>query len=207
LRRRIEVIPNPVPVAVRHARPNRPGFDGRFNLLAVGRLESVKCYNSLIRAFARIAADHPTWHLRMLGDGSKQEALQRIAVEVDIRERVHFEPWISDPSGAYAGSHLFAIPSLWEGFSNALAEAMSHGLPAVGFRDAAGVAQLIADGESGWLAEGLNDEAALARTLSMAMADGAERARRGACAAKGMAAYEPEALFDRWARLVEQLMG
>lgn len=206
LRSRIEVIPNSVPVAVRHARPNQPGFDGRFNLLAVGRLESVKCYNCLIRAFARIAAGHPAWHLRILGDGTKREALRGIAVETGVGERVHFEPWRSDPSNAYATSHLFALPSLWEGFSNALTEAMSHGLPAIGFRDAAGVAQLIANGESGWLAEGLNDEAALARTLSVAMADGAERARRGACAAKSMAAYDPETQFDRWARLLGELM-
>jgi GalNAc-alpha-(1->4)-GalNAc-alpha-(1->3)-diNAcBac-PP-undecaprenol alpha-1,4-N-acetyl-D-galactosaminyltransferase len=208
LRNRIEVIPNPVPEAERRARPDRAGTDSCFNLLAVGRLDGVeKCYEGLIGAFARIAGDHPDWHLRIVGDGSNRETLRRLAARGGVLERVCFEPWTSDVSGAYVSSHLFVMPSLWEGFPNALAEAMSHGLPAIGFRDAAGVVQLIAEGETGWLADGLDNEAALARVLSAAMADGAERARRGARAAESMAAYAPEAQFDRWARLLGTLMG
>jgi GalNAc-alpha-(1->4)-GalNAc-alpha-(1->3)-diNAcBac-PP-undecaprenol alpha-1,4-N-acetyl-D-galactosaminyltransferase len=206
LRDRIEVIPNPVLVAERRARPNRPGADGRFNLLAAGRLDVQKRYECLVGAFARIAGDHPAWHLHIVGDGPKRETLRGLAARGGVAERVRFEPWTSDVSAAYASSHLFVMPSLWEGFPNALAEAMSHGLPAIGFRDAAGVTQLIADGETGWLADGLDDEAALTRVLSAAMADGAERARRGARAAESMAAYAPEAQFDRWARLLGTLM-
>jgi glycosyltransferase involved in cell wall biosynthesis len=206
LRDRIEVIPNPVPVAERHARPNRAGRDGRLNLLAAGRLDVEKRYECLVGAFARIASDHPAWQLRIVGDGPKLEPLRSLAERSGVAGRVQLEPWTSDISGAYASSHLFAMPSLWEGFPNALAEAMSHGLPAIGFRDAAGVAQLIADGETGWLADGLDDEAALARVLSVAMTDGAERARRGARAVESMAPYAPEVQFDRWARLLGTLM-
>jgi GalNAc-alpha-(1->4)-GalNAc-alpha-(1->3)-diNAcBac-PP-undecaprenol alpha-1,4-N-acetyl-D-galactosaminyltransferase len=97
---------------------------------------------------------------------------------------------------------LIAIPSRWEGFSNALAEAMAHGLPAVGFRGAPGVAQLISDGETGWLAEGQDDAKTLAKVLDEAMADGAERARRAANGIGMMARYTPEAQFDRWANLI-----
>jgi glycosyltransferase involved in cell wall biosynthesis len=207
LRNRIEVIPNPVPVAERRARPDRAGIDGRFELLAVGRLDGVeKRYECLVGAFARIAGDHPAWDLCIVGDGSKRDTLRRLATRDGVAERVLLESWTSDISGAYTSSHLFVMPSLWEGFPNALAEAMSHGLPAIGFRDAAGVAQLIADGETGWLAHGLDDEAALARVLSTAMADGAERTRRGTRAAESMAAYASEAQFDRWARLLGTLM-
>jgi glycosyltransferase involved in cell wall biosynthesis len=206
LRERIEVIPNPVPVAERSARPNRPVTDGRFNLLAVGRLDVQKRYECLVGAFARIAGDYPDWHLRIVGDGPKREALCGLAARGGVAERVRFEPWMSDVSSAYASSHLFVMPSLWEGFPNALAEAMSHGLPAIGFRGAAGVAQLIDHGKTGWLADGPDDEAALARVLSAAMANSAERARRGALAAESMTTYAPEAQFDRWARLLRTLM-
>ena len=207
LRNRIEVIPNPVPVAGHRAQPDRAGSDGRFNLLAVGRLDGVeKRYERLVGAFARIADDHPAWDLCIMGDGSKRDTLRRLAARDGVRERVRLESWTPDISGAYTSSHLFVMPSLWEGFPNALAEAMSHGLPAVGFRDAAGVAQLIADGETGWLAYGLDDETALARVLSIAMADGAERTRRGTRAAESMAAYASEDQFDRWARLLSTVM-
>jgi GalNAc-alpha-(1->4)-GalNAc-alpha-(1->3)-diNAcBac-PP-undecaprenol alpha-1,4-N-acetyl-D-galactosaminyltransferase len=207
LRGRIEVIPNPVPVAERRAQPNGSGIDGHFNLLAVGRLEAEKRYECLVGAFAQIAERNPAWHLRIVGDGPKRETLRFLAAQGGVAERVHLEPWASDVSDAYASSHLFVMPSLWEGFPNALAEAMSHGLPAIGFRDAAGVSHLIADGETGWLADGLDDEVALARILSSAMADGAERARRGASAAESMVAYAPEAQFDHWARLLGTLMN
>jgi glycosyltransferase involved in cell wall biosynthesis len=115
------------------------------------------------------------------------------------------QPSSPDIFAAYARSHLFAIPSRWEGFSNALAEAMSHGLPAIGFRGAAGVAHLIADGETGWLADGLDDEVALARALHHAMSDGAERLSRGRRAVAAMGAYEPEVQFDRWAAEIDAL--
>jgi glycosyltransferase involved in cell wall biosynthesis len=196
-----------VPTAERSAQPDRTKADGRFSLLAAGRLDGEqKRYECLIGAFARIAGHHSTWDLHVVGDGPRRDALRQLAVLEGVAERVHFEPWTSEIARVYANSHLFAIPSLWEGFPNALAEAMSHGLPAVGFREAAGVAQLIADGETGWLADGLGDEAGLARALSAAMVDGAERARRGARAVERMTAYAPEAQFHHWARLLNTLM-
>src|SRR6185295_16670155 len=107
-------------------------------------------------------------------------------------------PAVVDIFDAYVRAHLFAIPSLWEGFPNALAEAMSHGLPAVGFDDVAGVAELIRNGGGSWLAKGFEDEKALAAALDQAMADGEQRAYRGNLAAQSMAAFAPEAQFDRW---------
>jgi GalNAc-alpha-(1->4)-GalNAc-alpha-(1->3)-diNAcBac-PP-undecaprenol alpha-1,4-N-acetyl-D-galactosaminyltransferase len=201
----IKVIPNPVWAAKRRARPDVRDANGRFYLLAVGRLETEKCYDCLIGAFAQIAHRHPTWHLRIVGEGPKLEALRSLAAQRGVGKRVHFEPWMSDLSDTYTSAHLFVMPSLWEGFPNALAEAMSHGLPAVGFWQAAGVTQLIAHGETGWLADGLNDEAALVRILSDAMFDGEERARRGAGAAASITAYAPAAQFDRWEELIHAL--
>ncbi|MGH6804882.1 MAG: glycosyltransferase [Methyloceanibacter sp.] len=207
LRNRIEVIPNPVPIAKRRARPDWVGLDGRFKLLAVGRLDlAQKRHDCLVGAFAKVASDHPAWDLYILGDGPNLQALRRLAGEKGVVERMHFLPWTSDISEVYASSHLFVMPSLWEGFPNALAEAMSHGLPAIGFREAAGVAQLIDNGETGWLADGLNDEVNLARVLFAAMADREQRARRGARAAESMAVYAPETQFDSWARLIGTLM-
>jgi GalNAc-alpha-(1->4)-GalNAc-alpha-(1->3)-diNAcBac-PP-undecaprenol alpha-1,4-N-acetyl-D-galactosaminyltransferase len=206
LRDRIEVIANPVPSAKQRARPDLAASHGRFTLLAAGRLVREKRYDSLIKAFGRIGGEHPAWDLQIFGDGPERESLGLLANRIGLAERVQLDPWAPDVSRAYVSSHLFVMPSLWEGFPNALAEAMSHGLPAIGFRETAGVAQLIADGETGWLAAGLDDEAALARVLSAAMADDAERARRGARAAESMTAYAPELQFDRWARLLRTLM-
>jgi glycosyltransferase involved in cell wall biosynthesis len=204
---RIEVIPNPVPVASHKARPALANEAGRFTLLAVSRLDGVqKRVDLLIAAFSRVAAQYPAWDLRIIGDGPAQEALHRLAADHGVVDRVYIEPAVADIFDVYVQAHLFAIPSLWEGFPNALAEAMSHGLPAVGFEDAAGVAELIRRGGGGWLAKGLEDEKSLAAALDHAMADGEQRACRGKLAAQSMAAFAPEAQFDRWAALLKSLI-
>lgn len=48
----------------------------------------------------------------------------------------------------FDASHPFAIPSFWEGFPNAVAEALAYGLPAIGFAEAEGVNSLIFDGKT-----------------------------------------------------------
>jgi glycosyltransferase involved in cell wall biosynthesis len=203
LRKRIETIPNPVMKAARRARPQEADANGRFTLLVVSRLDRVqKRLHTLIEAFALIAGAHLDWDLLIVGDGPEEAELRRLATGRGIDGRVRMENSSADISQTYAASHLFVIPSRWEGFSNALAEALAHGLPAVGFCGAPGVAQLIADGETGWLADGEDDANSLARVLDQAMANGPERARRGATAVERMAGYPPEAQFDRWANLI-----
>ena len=206
LQSRIVTIPNPVPRAERAAAPGRPNPAGRYTLLAVGRLDGVqKRLGCLIAAFGQVATDHPTWDLVVIGDGPEREALVRQAADCGIADRAKSDASRRDIFSAYADAQLFVIPSLWEGFPNALAEAMSHGLPAVGFAGAEGVSHLIDDGESGWLAEGLDDAKALARTLDKAMTDHSERARRGQLAVQAMATYLPEAQFSKWQDLIVKL--
>jgi glycosyltransferase involved in cell wall biosynthesis len=207
LRNRIEVIPNPVPCALRRARPEQANAEGRFSLLSVSRLDSVqKQLDKLISAFARIANNNPAWDLVIVGDGPETATLWRLGREKGLNNRLRIEKSTPAIFDTYTQAHLFAIPSRWEGFPNALAEALAHGLPAVGFRNAPGVAQLIIEGETGWLADGVGDEITLAKCLGEAMANDAERARRGALASGSMVQYAPETQFDRWSNLIRTLV-
>ncbi len=205
LRGRIVSIPNPVPLASHMAAPATPDANGHFTLLAASRLDAgQKRIACLVDAFARVAADHPAWRLRIVGDGPERDRLQQRVAVLGLASRVTIAATTRDIFDVYASSHLFAIPSRWEGFPNALAEAMAHGLPAVGFAQAAGVAELI--GSAGWLADGLDDDAALADALGSAMADGQQRQRRGELAHQQMARFgTTEQQFDRWAGLLSDL--
>jgi glycosyltransferase involved in cell wall biosynthesis len=208
LRKRIEVIPNPVSIPSYRAQPEQPSPAGRFTLLAVGRLDNVqKCLDKLVDAFAMIAERHPKWDLLIIGDGPDEAALRRLAASRGVGERVGLQNSTQNIFQAYTDAHLFALPSRWEGFPNALAEALAHGLPAIGFRDAPGVAQLITHGETGWLADGLADAITLAKVLDEAMASSPERARRGANAARSVACYTPEVQFRRWVKLIRSVSG
>ena len=205
---RMVAIPNPVAPAGGRASPETVNAAGRYTLLAVGRLDEFqKRLTCLIDAFSKIASEHPAWDLEIVGDGPDRPMLADRIAGYGLQDRVRLSPASPDIVEAYVGSHLFAIPSRWEGFPNALAEALAHGLPAIGFTDADGVAHLIDDGETGWLAQGIDGPAALAEALDQAMSGPAERARRGAGAVQAMTAYPPASQFDKWQALVEELAG
>ena len=206
LRKRMTCIGNPVGAACTVAMPECPGDDGRFQLLAVSRLDGIqKRLDCLIQAFGLIAQLKPEWDLKIIGEGSHEAALCQIVADLGLIGRVTFEGPTERVDEIYARANLFVMPSRWEGFPNALAEAMSAGLPAVGFRNAEGVAQLITDGASGWLAGPGDATSALAEALAQAMSDGKERRRRGTLAIWEMSRYAPPAQNDRWFALVDQL--
>ena len=138
------------------------------------------------------------WNLLLIGDGPEKVILEKLVLELNLTQRVNIEATTQDIETAYKNAHLFVIPSRWEGFPNVLAEAMSHGLPAIGFSEAAGVNLLIRDGESGWLASGLDDDISLSEQLTMAMENAAERKRRGKNAIQQMMMYNPESQYDKW---------
>jgi GalNAc-alpha-(1->4)-GalNAc-alpha-(1->3)-diNAcBac-PP-undecaprenol alpha-1,4-N-acetyl-D-galactosaminyltransferase len=206
LHTRIKMIPNPVWPARKMARPDCPNGENRYQLLAVSRLDRIqKRLDCLIRAFAHIADKHPTWNLLLVGDGPEKTAIIKLAQQFDIIDKLTIKSSTQNIFEVYSGANLFVLPSRWEGFPNALAEAMSHGLPAVGFAGAQGVRDLIKDGVTGWLAPGLDDPSALAHSLDLAMSHDTQRNLRGIKAAEAMRAYDPQTQFDLWVQLIKQI--
>ncbi len=202
LRGRMVCIPNPVPSPSRMARPQLPNAHQRYEVLAVSRLDArQKRIQVLIRAFALVSERFPLWDLRIIGDGPEREALERQVDQLALKARVLLEPARTDIYSSYSKAHLFATTSLWEGFSNSLAEAMSHGLPAVGYRGAAGVADLINHG-GGWLADGIDDVNTFASALGEAMLDAEGREKRGRLASRGMSRFNDKEIQAAWEHLL-----
>lgn len=200
---RMLVIPNPIESAPLYAEPASPNSCHRYTLLCVSRYDLLqKQLDCLLNAFARLPATCSEWDLTLVGDGQDKRLLEQLIEDFGLTDRVTLQSTQKNISTVYQQAHLFVLPSRWEGFPNALAEAMAHGLPAVGFRDAAGVAQLIDDGETGWLAPGLEEPSSLAQTLAIAMSSPVERERRGKQAIESMKQYDPGTQFDRWAELL-----
>lgn len=136
----------------------------------------------------------------------RKGALDRRAVERKQSSRVEFIGAVKEVERFYLNSHLFYLPSRWEGFPNALAEAMAHGLPVVGYAGCAGVRQIISDGQTGSLALGNGSVDSLAETLMLLMKDDARRQSMGAAAAS-MKPFAPQVVFDRWDNLFREVSG
>ncbi len=203
LQHKIVETPNPVPTADKYATPGMAGPDGRHTLLSVGRLGYQKNYQVLLGAFERLSGQFPNWDLRIVGEGEDRADLEaRIAASPTLSGRVFLPGATRDVASQYAAAHLFCLPSRWEGFPNALAEALAHGLPSVGFADCSGVPDLIADGQSGVLARRMNDATSLAEGLASMMADPKGRTEAGQKAKASMEQYRPERCFNQWERVL-----
>jgi GalNAc-alpha-(1->4)-GalNAc-alpha-(1->3)-diNAcBac-PP-undecaprenol alpha-1,4-N-acetyl-D-galactosaminyltransferase len=205
LRDRIACIPNPVQPAVLHAQPETCNPGGRFRLLSVGRLGYQKNYGVLIEAFAQLAPAFPDWDLLILGDGEDRAWLESLVAERGLERRVMLPGVSTSVAKWYASTQLFCLPSLWEGFPNALAEAFAHGLPAVGFADCAGVRDLIVHGSNGLLADGNGDVASLTGALALLMSDSALRASMSPAAVDSVRQFNPQNIFSRWEQLFSEI--
>jgi len=197
VRTKIRVIENPVAPPRLMAHPARRSSIQPI-LLTVGRLDPQKNFDVLIRAFALLRDQFPEWRLRIVGEGGERRRLKQLVDSLDLAARVELPGATSAIEEEYAAAHLFALPSRWEGFPNALAEALTHGLPAVGFAGCPGVNALIQPEVNGLLAEGLDNSANLADALSRLMADDTLREGMGKAAVLSMERFAPAEIFDRW---------
>jgi glycosyltransferase involved in cell wall biosynthesis len=202
LQDRIVETPNPVTPAEKFAEPGT-AIGGRYRLLSVGRLSFQKNFEVLIRAFSLLEQRFADWDLRIVGEGDERQALEAVIAEYPgLAGRVALPGAKADVASEYAAAHLFCLPSRWEGFPNALSEALAHGLPSVGFAECSGVPDLILEGQSGVLARGMNDPETLAAALAELMADHERRKAMGNQATASMAQYSPERCFDQWEKVL-----
>lgn len=204
LQRKIHVIPNVVtPVQLKDARP--PSTSETNRLLCVGRLCFQKNQSVLLKAFSKLAPSLRDWRLDFAGDGEDRAALQQQAQKLGISNQIRFLGAVKDVASLYQSSQLFCLPSRWEGFPNALSEALSHGLPSVGFADCGGVSDLIDHQSNGLLAKGTDDAVSLTDSLAELMRDPAKRAAMSSAAQRSMQAYAPPAIYDSWEQLAIRL--
>lgn len=131
-----------------------------FSILFVGRLTYQKNLSVLLEAFKLLPQN---FQLTVIGDGPELQDLKFKAQQ--LSQSVFFELPRNDLNSAYANANLLCLPSRWEGFPNVVAEALSYGLPVVGFEKCSGIPDLISDGVNGIIAAGSDDPYTLANAL------------------------------------------
>jgi GalNAc-alpha-(1->4)-GalNAc-alpha-(1->3)-diNAcBac-PP-undecaprenol alpha-1,4-N-acetyl-D-galactosaminyltransferase len=166
-------------------------------IVAVGRLTSQKGFDLLIEAFSRIAEAHPNWSLKILGEGPERAALDKLIASKLLTRRVILAGWENDPTAVLRQSEVFVLSSRFEGFPNALLEAMACGLASISFNCESGPAEIIRDGIDGLLIAP-EDDAALAAAMERLIADEPLRRRLGSEAARVVERFGVEQYFARW---------
>lgn len=130
---------------------------------SVGSLYIVKGHEYLIRALPAIVQAYPNVALVLIGRGEQEPVLRRLSKDLEVEEHVRFLGFRSDVATILAGIEIFVLPSLSEGLSVALLEAMAAGRPIVASR-VGGNPEVVVDGETGFLVDP-RDSGALAERI------------------------------------------
>lgn len=196
----LKVIPNMLPINS----PCRSDLDST-RVIAVGRYVDVKGFDRLIAAWAVVAPQKRDWTLHIYGDGDMRSQLEDQIQQAGLQSSVSLEGSSKTIDEEYAKSSIFVLTSKYEGFSLAIAEAASVGLPAVSFDCPCGPKELIVDGKNGFLVEN-GDIEDLADKLLLLMNDEVLRKRMGEAAYEYSKRYLPNVVMQQWMSLFDSLV-
>ena len=174
-------------------------------IIHVGRLDrKVKRQHLALEAFSRIANDYPEWKLKLVGGDSVPtnylDEMREYVIGHKLNSRVIFAGKCENVYPELISASIFVFPSLYEGFGMSLCEAMSAGLPVIGFENTPGVSELIQDGVNGILCN--NSVESLADAYRLLILDEKLREDMGRNGKYFVAQFNVENIFNKWDRII-----
>lgn len=205
--------PSPLPLPAKPGEGARrtgegPG-EGPITIGTIGRLDPVKNQVSLLTALKSILDRDPALGRRLrlviVGGGPLREKLEVQARSLGIAEQVDFTGARSDTPELLRSFDVFALPSLNEGISNTILEAMASGLPVVATR-VGGNPELVLDGLTGRLCDPSGPEALTGALLAYVTDPAARRAHGEAGRARVVQNFSLDAMVQRYLDLYDELL-
>ena len=120
-------------------------------IIAIGRLTKQKGWDYLVAAAPKIKSFLPDWHIDIFGSGEEKESLLLQIKNCHVEDFITIKEPTPNIKDELLNSSVMVETSRWEGFSMVLVEAQSCGLPLVGFDCPEGPAEIIKDGECGYI--------------------------------------------------------
>ncbi|MBX0292442.1 glycosyltransferase [Hymenobacter sp. HSC-4F20] len=193
-----EVVRNPYNVPFDGELPWPTEENGVFRLACVARLFlSDKGQDILLQTLAQAKWRQRPLFLTLYGAGPDEAALRGMVEFLGLQQQVRFGGHVAQVDQVWRTHHALVLPSRYEGLPLALVEAMLSGRPAIA-ADAGGIAELLTDGVTGFLAAGLTVKA-LDEALENAWAARANWAVIGAEAARQARAIVPANALEEFA--------
>lgn len=200
---RLKAIANPLPKHLPEKgrrRANKP-----FRLISLGRLDPGKRIDMIIDAFQRLALDRPDWELHIFGDGPEMPRLKKQARSGQGAARVRFMGRTDEALNVLADADIYASASTFEGFPNALMEAMAVGLPTLSTDCPCGPSEMTDHGKAGLLVP-VNDEQAFTDALARLMDDAVLRDTLGKrAAARILTLCSQDVVLEQWRQAFSEL--
>lgn len=134
---------NPVNTAQIRVRENGtlpPRQENAVQFIAAGRLHRQKGFDRLIEALADYGGED--WRLTILGEGPERGALEALAIQKGLQDKISLPGHSAEPWPHYAAADCFLMPSRHEGLPNAVLEALACGTPVIATRESGGIAEI-----------------------------------------------------------------
>ncbi len=190
---------------LRHAaaRPRTPRVtrDPR-RVVSLGRLAPQKQLDHLLRAFALVLQRVPDARLDVYGDGPSRDELAALASELQLAHAVRFLGRTDRALEAFASARVAVMTSLHEGLPLTLTEAMSVGTPFVAYDCNYGPAEVLRDGENGFLVP-MGDVGAVADRIVRVLQDDRLARRLGRAARRVTKEFSYRRYRSSWLELLD----
>ncbi|WP_326524816.1 glycosyltransferase [Sphingomonas sp.] len=186
-------------------RRDRDEAAGRLvRLVSVGRLSREKGVDLLIDAFADVRLREAEVQLTIVGDGPERGNLEAQAHAMGQGQRVHFAGAVQDVFPALAEADGFVLPSRYEGFPNAMIEAMAVGLPVIVARCPGGTSDVLGEKLDRYGLEfSPGDAAGLVTAIDRFLRSPDLRRRLAAAALERSDDYSSEKIAAAWIEAIE----
>jgi glycosyltransferase involved in cell wall biosynthesis len=195
----IHVIPNPVinptNISTSEYSLKQP------SIVSVGRLAKEKAFDKLIRAFSSVAKKYDNINLTIFGDGDSRTELESLIHELQLDQRVFLPGRVNHVHAAIQHGEMFVLTSKFEGFPNALCEAMAVGLPVVATECPGGVHDIIREGIDGFIVA-KDDEQALADKMMHLIENDELRLEMSNNCRTITERYKESKIMDMWESLI-----
>jgi len=199
---RITVIPNAIDLERFHPRPRAVGSKC---VIMVGRLVAQKNPLLFVAAAAALRARLPDARFVLVGDGPLRGQVQAAVRAAGLDDSFVLAGERGDVHELLGQADLFWLTSDWEGLPNAVIEALACGLPVVA-TDVGGTAELVREGQEGFLIAPGDCDALVARSVSI-LTDPAAQARLRAAARARAERFGVEQMVRATQALYEQALS
>ncbi len=175
------------------------------SLVSMGRFVPEKGFDLLLQAFAQLKNRYPEWTLTILGDGILRPELESLRNQLGLSDRVYFPGMVKNNYDFLQQAEIFIMSSRFEGFPNALCEAMASGLPVISTDCPSGPREIIRDSIDGILVPN-EDVSALATAIARLMSDEEERKSLATRALEVTERFSVEKIMGMWEEVLAEVI-
>lgn len=210
------VIPNPVVRphmndALNHTGLNDTGAPASGlavgpTIIAMGRLSHQKGFDYLLQAFAHLKPRHRNWKLTILGEGPERKELESLRRSLLLEDSAFLPGSVVNPNAFLKQASLFVLSSRYEGFPNALCEAMACGLPVIAADCKYGPQDIVRHDVDGLLIP-REDGNALISAMNRLMSSRQERGRLARRAPEVIDRFALERVMQMWGAAIDRVLS